>query len=384
MEFNDSFELKKNEFLNEFSSSLTQEVNQIVQDLKLNSRSFFWLEQMQNLSELKQMIEECEENQDDNGEDELTEYQDVIFSVLSESEYAQFFLEKNETLQSIKQAAIETVILIEEKLLNFSKLYFQNSKTIGFYENIFEFAEFDKKSIGPRDPDHLFIKEGIRFFTFDQKNIKMHISNIERALNTIQIATPKSYERLCLFTKTIIPLKEESMVSYSEQSIPGHSIINLYNRDRIDLLDDLLHENGHHHMNHFLNSGDLIVEDDEKNYFSPWRNTMRPLRGIYHAVFTFYWALELFYDLIHWNQFEEEFSIDEQKKIINRFLEEYVMLSFCQKALEQAYDEGKILEFGKAIIDETYELIDLKHKTFERLKDKTTQNLIDKLSSKVH
>jgi len=81
------------------------------------------------------------------------------------------------------------------------------------------------------------------------------------------------------------------------QSLPGYSSLNMFDRDQIDLMDDLLHENGHHYLNTFLNHQDLINEDDDKIYYSPWRKALRPVRGIYHATFTFFWALELFYQL---------------------------------------------------------------------------------------
>ncbi len=337
--------------------------------------AFFWLDQFSNYLELLPFIDDCE----DVDREPLTENQDIIFSVLSESEYAKIFLEEHKKRCSIKLAAQNTSIFIREKLKNFENLYFYNKKIQGFYEPIFEFAEFDDEQIGPREADFIFDKEKISFYTFDKAQQKKHVENIQDAFKTLKEAAPESYERLCFFTNTIIPLKEEKMVSYSEQSIPGHSMINLYHRDRVDLLDDLLHENGHHHLNYILNTTELIIEDEEKIYYSPWRETQRPLRGIYHAVFTFYWALDLFHSLLKWDQFETFFNIEEKQKIKMRFLEEFIMLSFCEGYLEEAYAQEKITPEGKEVIDKIFQLLEKKIPLFTKLKDDSIKDLVNKL-----
>ncbi len=176
------------------------------------------------------------------------------------------------------------------------------------------------------------------------------IEKIKHSLLVLESIAPDLYELFERFTHTIIALDEPSMVSYSLQNLPGFSSINLHNRDRVDCIDDLIHENGHHYLNYILNSSELITEDPEKAYFSPWRKSPRPLRGIYHGVFTFYWALKLFGSLSLSTKISKFYSDIEIEKVRYRFVEEYYMLSFCQFSLNLARKNQLISDYGWELI----------------------------------
>ena len=57
---------------------------------------------------------------------------------------------------------------------------------------------------------------------------------------------------LALLTSRIIPLKAKGVVSFSYRHRPGLSFINCFDRDNLDLIDDVIHENSHHHLNLLL------------------------------------------------------------------------------------------------------------------------------------
>ena len=57
---------------------------------------------------------------------------------------------------------------------------------------------------------------------------------------------------LALLTSRIIPLNAKGVVSFSYRHRPGLSFINCFDRDNLDLIDDLIHENSHHHLNLLL------------------------------------------------------------------------------------------------------------------------------------
>jgi hypothetical protein len=189
------------------------------------------------------------------------------------------------------------------------------------------------------------------FLTSDYNNKKLHLENIKNALEKIKLCSPHSYQRFFYFTNAIIPHDNSEVVSYSIQHLPGFSIMNLYNRDPIDLMDDLLHENGHHHLNTYLNTDELINEDSELIYYSPWRAELRPIRGIYHGFCTFCWAFILFRDL-NTNINKVQFSEIEKEKIKFRLLEEYLMLSYSIPDLDHAFKIKQITKSGKEVADE--------------------------------
>ncbi len=126
-------------------------------------------------------------------------------------------------------------------------------------------------------------------------------SRMRRALEVIESAWPEGNQLLRLLTSRIVPLRASGVVSFSYRHRPGLSAINCFDRDRLDLIDDLIHENSHHHLNLLLCKAVLYKNDhNQEIFYSPWRRTLRPLRGILHATFTFTMGAILFERLSTW------------------------------------------------------------------------------------
>lgn len=124
---------------------------------------------------------------------------------------------------------------------------------------------------------------------------------IARAWQTIQLAWPDGHEVLDLLTSRVIPLRAKGVVSFSYRHRPGLSFINCFDRDNLDLIDDLIHENSHHHLNLLLRKYVMYRGDHHQQiFYSPWRRSLRPLRGILHATFTFTMGAILFGRLSSW------------------------------------------------------------------------------------
>jgi hypothetical protein len=127
------------------------------------------------------------------------------------------------------------------------------------------------------------------------------VMRIERAWTMIQEAWPEGHEILALLTIRIIPLRAKGVVSFSYRHRPGLSFINCFDRDHLDLIDDVIHENSHHHLNLLLRKYVLYHGDrNQQIFYSPWRRSLRPFRGILHATFTFTMGAMLFERLSTW------------------------------------------------------------------------------------
>jgi HEXXH motif-containing protein len=127
------------------------------------------------------------------------------------------------------------------------------------------------------------------------------VERISRAWQTIQAAWPEGVGVLALLTSRIVPLKAKGVVSFSYRHRPGLSFINCFDRDNLDLIDDLIHENSHHHLNLLLRKYVMYHGDHHQQiFYSPWRRSLRPLRGILHAAFTFTMGAMLFERLSTW------------------------------------------------------------------------------------
>ncbi len=132
------------------------------------------------------------------------------------------------------------------------------------------------------------------------------VERIARAWQTIEQAWPEGHALLKLFTSRVIPLKAKGVVSFSYRHRPGISFINCFDRDNLDLIDDLIHENSHHHLNLLLRKHVLYHGDrNQQIFYSPWRRSLRPVRGILHAAFTFTMGALLFERLSTWGEGHE-------------------------------------------------------------------------------
>lgn len=286
-------------------------------------------------------------------EDGFTETEDLIFEKWNQSEFAETFLKLISKGYSVKKANDEAAKIFDAHLQALAiRHILKNKITNKNYRLQTSLGDTGLNSKLLETTLHLDGKE-LNLMTSSMKEMKDFSHRIESALKIIKKVSPTSWDRFKSFTDVIVPIKDKEFVSYSHQELPGTSMINMYHRDFTDLLDDLLHENGHHHLNYYLNLGKLIDEPIETIYYSPWRRTLRPLRGIYHAYFTFFWAFKLFSDLASEKKLDEvhEFSAKENDKIIWRAIEEYWMLEYSYQDLVWAKKQGLIKATGWKLIE---------------------------------
>ena len=396
------------------------QLNDIVHDEvfdKYSPLKFYWLNLVDNLIYIIQLHEELllEEEIDT---DELTELEDELFNFWNESELSESFLNFLNDGSPVVEVSEKLIPLLENQIVSFyvvhMSLYRQEFSDALMYQVVPELGDSERKiyitdkhlpvtlkktpetypslpitSISPEEKvliievsdkvSPLKIEdapvpielEDVKLFVLPHceagdKKIEEFKKNISKALASIKKAAPHLLTTFKSFTHTIVPVDEKGIVSYSMQSLPGYSCVNMFDRDSIDLMDDLLHENGHHYLNTYLNHLDLINEDDDKVYYSPWRRALRPIRGIYHATFTFFWAMELFANLDAASEKKiMTFTKDEKIKIKTRFLEEYFMLDYCRPDFTHAFKNKRVNKEGLSLITSTYERIDAYKKTVD-------------------
>ena len=314
-----------------------------------NSLNWHFLAQLQTFNFFNQQSPDL-------GKDNFGAEEDIVFEMWNRSEFADQFLKRLNQGKSLGQTNQATLNDFDKHLVTFAqRQILKADKTSASYRiqsSLGEFKKGEKISRLLETTLHLEGKE-LRLMTSTMKEMKIFSQRIEIALKVIKKHSPSSWERFAAFTEVIIPIKRPEFVSYSHQDLPGYSMINLYHRDFVDLMDDLLHENGHHHLNYYLNLGKLIDEPLDNIYYSPWRRTLRPLRGVYHAYFTFFWAFKLFADLTKAKEVDSIwylFGPAEKEKMIWRAVEEYHMLNYTFKELKGARKQGLIKDTGWNLI----------------------------------
>ena len=288
--------------------------------------------------------------------------EDAIFEKWNKSEFADLFLKKLNQGKTLFQASQESIKLFDQHLVHLGNRHIlrieSSLKNYRIQPSLGDVERSGKVQKMLETTLHLEKKELI-LMTPTLQEMKKYSHQIELALKIIKEASPDSWERFKSFTDVIIPIHQKEFVSYSHQELPGTSMINLRDRDFIDLIDDLLHENGHHHLNYYLNLEKLIDESIDNIYYSPWRRTLRPLRGVYHAYFTFFWAFKIFSDLASSNFkiANYDFNKEQQEKIFWRTVEEYYMLKYTYQELSWARKQGLINDRGWLLISEQQKIL---------------------------
>jgi hypothetical protein len=316
-----------------------------------SSLNWYFLHQLETLLYFyEHPLEEHEE------QEELSQVEDKVFDRWNQSEFADVFLKELNRHHSLAKASNKSLKFFEDHLLALGNRHvLKEDRVAAHYRPQLSLGERKVGGKVKRLLEATINVQGkpISLRSSSMKEMKEHSHRIESALHVITKASPSSWQRFEAFTETIIPIRIKEFVSYSHQELPGVSMINLYDRDFIDLMDDLIHENGHHHLNYYLNIGKLIEEPLEMIYYSPWRRTLRPLRGIYHAYFTFYWGYQLFSDLASSDLISlpgHRFSEKEKEKILWRAVEEFWMLQFSFEDLKWAKKHKLIHPAGWALI----------------------------------
>ncbi len=125
---------------------------------------------------------------------------------------------------------------------------------------------------------------------------------LARALRIVGLAWPEGHREILLRTAMVVPVREPGLVSYSLASRPGVSFINVFGKTSLGLADDLLHETAHHLLHDVEEIARLLAPGsatrDVQAFHSPWRGTMRPLRGLLHGTYTFLFRAELFHRVL--------------------------------------------------------------------------------------
>ncbi|MCE9499925.1 MAG: hypothetical protein K8R21_05425 [Leptospira sp.] len=173
------------------------------------------------------------------------------------------------------------------------------------------------------------------------------LRKLDQAEKNLSLLWKEGYERYRLLTDKIIIVKSKDLVSYSHFHEPGISYLNLIDRTNLDAVDDLVHENAHHHLNLILKKYRIIAKEDKREiFYSPWRDSLRPLYAILHSVFTFSFGADLFREILYSGNFGKS-SLNKQDldRARFRFIQESIStnysLSDLQWGIENGYFTGK-------------------------------------------
>jgi hypothetical protein len=161
------------------------------------------------------------------------------------------------------------------------------------------------------------------------------IEQLKNAEENLKLIWRDGFDFYQLLTYKIIPVQSKGLVSYSHFTELGISYINILDRNILETIDDLLHENSHHHLNLILKKFKILKnKNPEMKYYSPWRDSLRSLYAILHAVFTFSFGARLFLHFYHCMEPLVGVKKDFHEQVAFRFVEETLMLQYSLEDLE--------------------------------------------------
>lgn len=172
------------------------------------------------------------------------------------------------------------------------------------------------------------------------------------AKNKLTELWPEATEIFTVLTDRIHIVRSKNLVSFSHFTEQGITYMNLWGRDFLDTMDDLIHENSHHHLNLILKKFKILkTKSSDEVYYSPWRHELRSLYAILHSVFTFTCGALLFEVLIEREKDETAKTLKKfRDKIRFRFMEESYNLSFSLQDLQKAVLKNAFTNKGKLLI----------------------------------
>ncbi len=140
----------------------------------------------------------------------------------------------------------------------------------------------------------------------------------------------EGYDLYKTLTFKINFIQSKDLVSYSHFGEQGISYINIIDRSLIETVDDLIHENSHHHLNLIIKKYDPFkIQLTDEIFYSPWRKELRPIYAILHAVFTFSFGAKLFLEMTQKIPLlSKKFTDEEISFIYRRFSEETIMVNY--------------------------------------------------------
>ncbi|MGK7939254.1 MAG: AMP-binding protein [Crocosphaera sp.] len=120
-----------------------------------------------------------------------------------------------------------------------------------------------------------------------------YVSLVENGLELIEQYHPQTFEQLPYFMEILAlkPLDMGNFINLSSSDFPGALICSVIDNP-YRLADNFIHEFHHNRLFLIEQNNPLLLDSLEEdktnnNYYSPWRQDLRPLRGILHATYVY-------------------------------------------------------------------------------------------------
>jgi len=175
------------------------------------------------------------------------------------------------------------------------------------------------------------------------------------ALDLMEKELPDFYGESKIFIKELLFFKSKDLKHGTSFDLLGLIYIREKEESctRIDMIDCLVHETAHLYLYVLSSFDEIVLNDYDETFKSPFREYERPMMGIYHAVFVIA-RLIMAFDVI--KKKAVGLSVDEIAQI-TAYLEKYKKL--FQASFPTIKEHGKLTEVGKKLIYSANDVVKL-------------------------
>lgn len=177
-----------------------------------------------------------------------------------------------------------------------------------------------------------------------------YINLVRDGLALIEQYHPQTFGQLHYFMEVIAlkPLEEGTFTNLSSSDFPGALICSVIDNP-YRLADNFIHEFHHNRLFLIEQNNPLLcnsLEEDQANslYYSPWRQDLRPLRGIFHAVYVYTPVTRFWLNFYRSNPEGEKLDFAKSQLMTN--------LLQLQIGLEQLRKYGQFTDLGRDLWQE--------------------------------
>ena len=144
----------------------------------------------------------------------------------------------------------------------------------------------------------------------------------------------------------------DKLVSFSDNVVPGALYICIRVNNQIassyDIAESIIHEHRHQKL-YLLERYTPLVKSEFPYVKSPWREELRPVSGLFHAVFVFS-EVEKYWQFVLKNNLTFDKKASSEIKNNQRMLRE---------GLDTLLKEDNYTQIGKTLIDDFYKQLNI-------------------------
>jgi HEXXH motif-containing protein len=175
-----------------------------------------------------------------------------------------------------------------------------------------------------------------KFATVDHEAWRGWRTSVEVALTSLKTFARGAYDEVTGNIRVLIPVQSEGQDVNVSASLPNllGAIYLSWSADYLTVVETLVHEYAHNKLNALFISDEIIKNaQTAAPIYSPWKDQLRPLTGVMHAIFAFENVCQTWQ---HYLRSEDEFSEETLLVIRRRSYELHMQVMAAIEGLDES------------------------------------------------